>query len=177
MPQNAIRAEVVDFILAPADIPKRLLAITQTLEGFSKDGNPVPGEKNEEQSYRRILSLLRLNFGADFNFYKQTTIRRRILRRTAILKLESLSAYHKYLQQNHEEQNVLFRDLLIPVTSFFRDAKTFGNVCETIFPELIKGKSFVNPLRIWVAGCSTGEEAYSLGIYLYEFLSDKISSV
>ncbi|MEO8415703.1 MAG: CheR family methyltransferase, partial [Ginsengibacter sp.] len=177
MPQNAIRAEVVDFILAPADIPKHLRSIMQTLDRVEGDGNPMPDTKNEEQSYRRILSLLRLNFGADFNFYKQTTIRRRILRRTAILKLESLSGYHKYLQQNHEEQNILFRDLLIPVTSFFRDAKTFGNVCETVFPDLIKGKSSVNPMRIWVAGCSTGEEAYSLGIYLYEFLSDKISSV
>jgi two-component system, chemotaxis family, CheB/CheR fusion protein len=177
MPQNAVKSDVIDFIIAPADIPKRLLEIVHIFEKFDDEDNFKPEEKTEEQSYRQILSLLRLRYSADFNFYKQTTVRRRILRRLAILKIEKITSYLKYLQQNKEEQDILFYDLLIPVTSFFRDPKTFENITDTVFPDLIKNKSFANPLRIWVAGCSTGEEAYSMGICLYEFLSDKISFV
>ncbi|MDQ6764341.1 MAG: PAS domain S-box protein, partial [Bacteroidota bacterium] len=181
MPQNAIKSEVVDFILKPEAMPQRLLQIVHTFDRFDDDGNPSTAEKNEEDSYRQILSLLRLRFGADFNFYKQTTIRRRILRRLAILKIEKIANYLKYLQQNSEEHELLFQDLLIPVTSFFRDPETFEKICDDIFPELIKDTPMatgaVNPLRIWVAGCSTGEEAYSLAMCLYELLSNKASSI
>ncbi len=177
MPQSAIKSDVVDFILEPEAMPQRLLQIVHTFERFDGEGKPTTKEKLEEDSHRQILSLLRLRFGADFNFYKQTTIRRRILRRLAILKIEKVADYLKYLQQNNEEQELLFQDLLIPVTSFFRDNETFEKICSDIFPELIKDKSGVNPLRIWVAGCCTGEEAYSLAICLYEYLSEKASSI
>ena len=157
-------------------MPQRLLEILKTFEKIDGNGKPAAEEKTEEESYRQILALLRLRFGADFNYYKQTTIRRRILRRLAILKIEKVADYLEYLQQKREEQDILFQDILIPVTSFFRDEKTFENIYKTVFPELIKDKSSVNPLRIWVAGCSTGEEAYSMAICLYEFLSDKLLS-
>ena len=177
MPQSAIKSDVADFILAPQKMPEQLSEFVHTLNKFDHNGDAYPVEKRTEENYRQILSLLRLRFGADFNFYKQSTIRRRILRRLAILKQEKIVDYLHYLQQNKEEQDNLFHDLLIPVTAFFRDPKTFEYIRDTIFPELIKDKSFINPLRIWVAGCSTGEEAYSIGISLYEFLSDKLSSV
>ncbi|MEO8108895.1 MAG: chemotaxis protein CheB [Ginsengibacter sp.] len=182
MPQSAVEAEVADFIMLPEEMPHRLMEIIRTLENFDEDDKPGNGEKSEEESYRNVLSLVRLKFGADFNFYKQTTIRRRILRRLAMLKVEKIADYLRRLQDSREEQETLFRDLLIPVTSFFRDAKTFKNICESVFPELLKDipitiGTHVNPLRIWVAGCSTGEEAYSLGICLYEFLSDKASNI
>ena len=176
MPQSAVKSEVVDVILPPEEMPQRLLEILKTFEKIDGNGKPAVEEKTEEESYRQILALLRLRFGADFNFYKQTTIRRRILRRVAILKIEKVANYLEYLRQKREEQDTLFQDILIPVTSFFRDEKTFENIYKTVFPELIKDKSSVNPLRIWVAGCSTGEEAYSMAICLYEFMSDKLLS-
>lgn len=177
MPHNAVKAEVADFILLPEQMPHRLMELMQTMDNSDEGGLPGSGEKLVEESYRRILSLVRLRFGADFNFYKQTTVRRRILRRLAILKIEKVAEYLRHLQESREEQGTLFHDLLIPVTSFFRDAHIFENICGTVFPELLKDKSHVNPLRIWVAGCSTGEEAYSMDICLYEFLSDKSSNV
>ncbi len=175
MPQSAVKSEVVDVILPPEEMPQRLLEILKTFEKIDGDGKPAE-EKTEEESYRQILAILRLRYGADFNFYKQTTVRRRILRRLAILKIGKVADYLKYLQQRREEQDILFQDILIPVTSFFRDEKTFEHICDTVFPELIKDKSSVTPLRVWVAGCSTGEEAYSMGMCLYEFISNKASS-
>lgn len=177
MPQSAVKSEVVDFIFPPEEMPQRLLEIVHTLGRFDEDGNPDPEKKSEEESFRQILALLRLRFGADFSFYKQTTVRRRILRRVAILNIGQINDYLKYLEHYKEELATLFQDLLIPVTGFFRDSSTFENVCETVLPTLLEGKNTVNPLRIWVCGCSTGEEAYSLGMCLHEFLSDKIFGV
>jgi two-component system CheB/CheR fusion protein len=177
MPQSAINADVVDFILAPEKMPQQLLELNRTINTLSSNDNATPEQITEEESFKKILSLLRIRKAVDFTYYKQTTIRRRILRRLAILKLEKIVEYLEYLKQNTDEQDLLFQDILIPVTEFFRDPKTFENLCETVFPEIIKNKSTNNPLRIWIAGCSTGAEAYSMGICLYEYLSDKISSI
>ena len=177
MPQSAIDANVVDFILAPEKMPQQLLELNRTINRLPSNDNATPGQITEEESFKKILSLLRIRKAVDFTYYKQTTIRRRILRRLAILKLEKIVDYLDYLKQHNDEQDLLFQDLLIPVTEFFRDSKTFENLCESVFPEIIKNKSNNNPLRIWIAGCSTGAEAYSMGICLYEYLSDKISSI
>jgi two-component system, chemotaxis family, CheB/CheR fusion protein len=177
MPLSAIKAEVTDFILSPEKMPSQLMQMSGTIEKLELNDPDGGDHKKEEACFRQILSLIRLRFGADFMYYKQTTIRRRILRRIAILKLQQISDYLKYLQQTKDEQNVLFYDLLIPVTSFFRDPRTFEHLSELVFPEITKEKTSANPLRVWIAGCSTGEEAYSMAIALYEFLSDKISSV
>ena len=177
MPQSAIKSGVVDFILSPEDMPKQLLNLNDTFNILPSNGHAIPKELTEEESFKQILALLRMSNGVDFTYYKQTTIRRRILRRMVILKLEKIADYLEYLKQNKPEQDILFQDLLIPVTAFFRDPKIFENLCETVFPELIKNKSSANPLRIWVAGCSTGEEAYSIAMCLHEYLSDKISNI
>ncbi|MBC8033539.1 MAG: PAS domain-containing protein, partial [Chitinophagaceae bacterium] len=127
----------------------------------------------EEESFKQILTVLRTRKGMDFTYYKQTTIRRRILRRLALINKASVKEYLEFLKQNNPEQDILFQDMLIPVTTFFRDTKSFEYLYQQVFPELLKDKSIGNPLRIWIAGCSTGEEAYSMGICLHEFLSDR----
>ena len=176
MPVSAINENVVDFILYPDKIPEKLLLLQQTLdsvEGF----DPTEKRNTDEENFRQILSLLRLRKGVDFTYYKQTTIRRRILRRMLIIKIENLKEYLEHLRKDKSEQDDLFQDLLIPVSSFFRDPNVFTEICESVFPDMIRGKNLINPLRLWIAGCSTGQEAYSYGICLHEFLSDRISEV
>jgi two-component system CheB/CheR fusion protein len=176
MPESAIKAGVVDFILSPEEMPQELLKLNNTYKILPSYEHAIPKEPTEEERFKQILSLLRMNKGVDFTYYKQTTIRRRILRRMVILKLERIADYQAYLKQNKPEQDTLFQDMLIPVTSFFRDPKIFENLCNTVLPELIKDKSPVNSLRIWVAGCSIGKEAYSIGMCIHEYLSDKMSN-
>jgi len=93
-----------------------------------------------------------------------------------ILHLETVTDYLEHLKKNKPEQDILFQDLLIPVTSFFRDPLTFGILCETVFPEMIKNKSAGHPLRIWIAGCSTGQEVYSIAMCILEYANDHISN-
>nr|MBA2562753.1 PAS domain-containing protein [Chitinophagaceae bacterium] len=175
MPQHAIDAEIVDFILPPEKIPERLIELQQSFTISTSGDEITPTDKTNEDGFRQILALLRVRVGVDFSFYKQTTVRRRIIRRMVMLKLEKVSEYLDYLKKNKPEQDILFQDMLIPVTSFFRDSITFDTLCESIFPEIVKNKSG-NPLRIWIAGCSTGQEAYSMAMCLHEYLSDHISN-
>jgi two-component system CheB/CheR fusion protein len=172
MPHSAVQAGVVDFILPPEKIPQKILEVIKIInhKGNGHDVENMP--LKDEEVFKQILSLLRIRKGTDFTYYKQTTIRRRILRRMAINKRDEPSAYLKYLKENKTEQDVLYQDLLIPVTGFFRDPRTFDNLCETVFPHIVKNKIPGEPIRIWVAGCSTGEEAYSIAICLKEYLGE-----
>ncbi len=170
MPHSAAQAGVVDFILPPEKIPQKLLEVTKIINGNGNGHDIENLPMEDEEAFKQILSLLRIRKGTDFTYYKQTTIRRRILRRMAINKSEEPEAYLKYLRENKTEQDVLYQDLLIPVTGFFRDPKTFDNLCETVFPLIVKNKIPSEHIRVWVAGCSTGEEAYSIAICLKEFL-------
>lgn len=169
MPRNAIDAGVVDFILKPEEIPAKILELVSTIgkNGIRKEDI----SELEEEVFRKILSLLRIRTGTDFTYYKQTTIRRRILRRMAINKNKKPAAYLTYLRENRNEQDVLYQDLLIPVTSFFRDVDVFDNLCERVMPLLIQNKKENESIRLWSAGCSTGQEAYSLVICLQEYLN------
>ncbi|MEO6814383.1 MAG: CheR family methyltransferase [Ginsengibacter sp.] len=176
MPQHAIDADAVDFILPPEKIPQRLMELQLSFATPSSQDEPGLKNKTSEDEFRQILAVLRVRLGVDFSFYKQTTIRRRIIRRMVILKFENVSDYLDYLKNNKPELELLFHDLLIPVTSFFRDTKTFETLCEDVIPLIVKDKSTINPLRIWVAGCSTGQEAYSIAICLHEYLSDHFSN-
>ncbi len=170
MPNSAILAEVVDFILAPEEIPERIIQIRNNYKAHYLDSD-YELTKEEDEIFRQILSMLQLRSGVDFTFYKQTTIRRRLARRMALSKTETLSAYLKLLQSDKDELPALFQDTLIPVTSFFRDQKTWQTLNETVFPSLLKNKSGSDPIRIWSVACSTGEEAYSLAISIHEFLT------
>ena len=172
MPQSAIDADVVDFILAPEDIPLQVSKLLETFRnGLAGDKEDIKSAK--EEVFRQLIALLRIRKGTDFTYYKQTTIRRRIIRRMGLNKMEDIADYLVYFRENVAEQDLLYQDLLIPVTGFFRDPKTFEVVCESLFPELLKNKDDTNPLRIWIAGCSTGEEPYSMAICLSEYLGEK----
>jgi two-component system CheB/CheR fusion protein len=125
-------------------------------------------EETEAGALRKILMLIRSSAGVDFTHYKESTILRRIQRRMALHQLEQMIAYLRFLQERQSEVEVLFKDLLIGVTSFFRDPQAFGVLEKKIIPLLLEQKKAHSPLRIWVPGCSTGEEALSIAILLAE---------
>jgi two-component system CheB/CheR fusion protein len=168
MPQNAIDAGVVDFILTPEEIP---MQIARSTGRFKEAPAEADGEHpDQEGAFRQLLTLLRLRKGTDFTHYKQKTIRRRVERRMTLNKLKTIRAYVDFFKENPAEQDLLYQDLLIPVTGFFRDPTTFDTVRESLLPLLFTGREDGSPLRIWIAGCSTGEETYSMAIAINEFL-------
>jgi two-component system CheB/CheR fusion protein len=172
MPQNAIDAEVVDFILRPEEIPSQLSKLLETFKNSLAEDNEE-AKASKEEAFRQLIALLRVRKGTDFTYYKQTTIRRRIIRRMGLNKIDNIVNYLSYFRENVTEQDMLYQDLLIPVTGFFRDPKTYEALYETVFPDLLKDKDENSPLRIWIAGCSTGEEPYSLAICLSEYLGNR----
>ncbi len=176
MPESAVNAGVVDFILSPEEIPEQLLQISSA---YLKSDAPKPGKQqgNDDEIFRQILSLIRQHSGVDFTYYKEPTLYRRIARRIAIVKKRNLAGYLEFLSTHVAEQDALFGDLLIPVTSFFRDEETFQALKETVFPLILKNKDGDVPIRIWIAGCSTGEEVYSIAIFLQEFLGAKLRNL
>ncbi len=175
MPQSAIDSEVVDFILPPEKIPQQLLALIKTLEVSTvEDGENT--QKKQDDAFKQILSLVRMRKNVDFIYYKQTTIGRRITRRIALSMKSTATEYLAYLKENNAEMDILYQDLLIPVTEFFRDPQMFENLNESVFPTLLRNRPGNEPLRIWIPGCSTGEEAYSIVMCLHEYLGDKASN-
>ncbi|HXB10245.1 MAG TPA: chemotaxis protein CheB [Puia sp.] len=176
MPQSAIDAGVVDFILAPEEIPAQ---VAKLAEAFEKEGGSEADtpETGGEDAYRQLLTLLRLRKGTDFTYYKQTTIRRRIARRMTLTKIPTLPAYLAFFRETPAEQDLLYQDILIPVTGFFRDPAAYEIICGSLLPLLLKDRAADNPLRIWIAGCSTGQETYSIAICLHEYLGDRIDDL
>ncbi len=173
MPKSAIDAGVVHFILSPDKIPAKLLELTGIFSYPQRQGEKLSSD--DKEVYTQIISLLRDQKGTDFTYYKQTTIRRRILRRMAINKITSVTDYFDYLKTHKKEQDLLYQDFLIPVTSFFRNPKSFEELKKTFLPRIYENKPDGETIRVWVAGCSTGQEAYSMAICFKEFL-DKQSS-
>ena len=178
MPKSAIRAGVVDFVLPPEKIAEQLIAINHS---FHSDYTPeeiksaLPQQNSE--IFKQILIVLRVRRGVDFNYYKQSTLKRRIVRRMALNKIDKPADYLNFLRENKNEHDALYHDMLISVTSFFRDELSFETLSGTIFPVLLSKKAANEPLRIWVAGCATGEEAYSMAICLQEYLGDKAAAI
>lgn len=171
MPNTAISTGHVDFILPPAEIAEKLASISRHPYVTSPTPTvPAVESLDEKDALSRIFSLLRAATRVDFTHYKHTTIKRRIFRRMALYRLEQLTDYLGYLQENPEEVQALYQEILINVTHFFRDAAAFEAIKQQVFPALLRDRGLDFPLRIWVAGCSTGEEAYSLAICLLEFL-------
>src|SRR5687768_5563291 len=170
MPQNAINADVVDFILPPEGIVHQLIEFSNI---FTKNNvrEKAPDARPEDLYYRQILNLVDLQKGVDFIYYKQTTIRRRITRRMLLKNIATLEDYFEYIKITPSEVDTLFQDILIPVTEFFRDPTTFDNLCNVYLPALIKTKKDNEMFRVWSVGCSTGQEAYSFAICLFEFFS------
>jgi two-component system CheB/CheR fusion protein len=170
MPRSAMAAGVVDFVLAPGAIATRLVRLAKHPYVALK---PLEGEETSqetESALGRIFDLLRRATGNDFTHYKHTTIQRRIKRRMVLHASEELSDYVVYLQDNPAEVRALAEDLLVCVTSFFREPEALEALAAKVFPEIVKRKSPEDSIRIWVPGCATGEEAYSVAICLSEFL-------
>jgi len=172
MPESAIDAQVVDFILAPEDIPDQLAHLAEAFRSSPADDSPGIRPAWEE-AFRELLHSVFIRTGTDFTYYKQSTIRRRVVRRMGLNKIGNIAAYLAYFSENKAEQDLLYQDLLIPVTGFFRDPEVYDLLKQSVFPGMLKTKDKGVPLRIWVAGCSTGEEAYSMGICLYECMGDR----
>ena len=176
MPRSAIAAGCADIVALPADMPERILACV-AWDGHSKSPIAEPGTgstpTNEPfdppaDAIESIFSLLRQRTRHDFSLYKPSTLNRRIERRMAIHGLAVLADYARYLRQNPQEIDLLFKELLIGVTSFFRDAAVWQYMLDTALPALLARRGSETKLRAWVAGCSTGEEAYTLAIVFTE---------
>src|SRR6056297_503245 len=166
MPRSAIATGMVDFKLPPAEMPEKIIAYanhTQTNLIQNTDN-----EMQKENLMKKILVLLRVQTGHDFSEYKPSTIQRRIERRMAVNQIVSIENYVHFVQKMPEELDNLFKDMLIGVTKFFRDPEAFKELEENIIPKLFSGKNVNDVIRIWVPGCSTGEEAYSLAILMAE---------
>ena len=166
MPRSAIATGLVDYELPPAEMPAQLIAYTA--HAFGKLPLPATPPPKTESALKKVFVLLRAQTGHDFSQYKPTTSQRRIERRMAVHQIETMDGYVKFIQQAPEEVEALFRDMLIGVTSFFRDPEAFKALEEQIIPKLFAGKDADAMIRIWAPGCSTGEEAYSLAILLAE---------
>lgn len=163
MPESAIAAGVVDFVAPIADLTKRVAEVVR-----SKGALRHVKEEDAEQEIRQIIAFLRRRTGHDFSNYKRPTIMRRLARRMQVVRQESFSDYYRYLQNNKNEVHELFSDLLISVTSFFRDPEAFAALAEKVVKPLFDRLDEETPIRVWVVGCATGEEAYSIGILLLE---------
>ncbi|MFA4901499.1 MAG: chemotaxis protein CheB [Desulfobaccales bacterium] len=170
MPQSSVAAGCVDFILTPEGIARELSRLARhPFVGPCAEEVLKPGE---ESVFGQILTLLKRATGVDFTFYKHSTIKRRTLRRMALRKIEALGNYLAYLKEHPDEISALYADILINVTSFFRDPDVFDELKQSVFPVLMQDRPQDGPIRIWVPGCSTGEEVYSLAIALLEFFSE-----
>lgn len=171
MPHSAIAAGVVDFILSPAEIARELVSFSRHpfVKGKSFAKDPASDEVESNSPYlRSILQLLQQTYGVNFTLYKLNTIKRRIMRRMLLSRIRSLKAYELWLKDKPEEQDILFNDLLINVTNFFRDGDACRYLKATLLPKLLKTRKSGEPLRIWVTACSSGEEAYSIAMMFLE---------
>jgi two-component system CheB/CheR fusion protein len=171
MPRNAIATGLVDFELPPVEMPSNLIAYAT--HAFGRPPESAPVSTKAENALRKVFILLRTQTGHDFSQYKPSTVRRRIERRMAVHRIRSIDSYVKFMQATPAETEALFRDMLIGVTSFFRDPGAFAAIEEQVIPRLFAGRKAGATIRVWIPGCSTGEEAYSLAILLQERLEEQ----
>ena len=178
MPRSAIAAGVVDFVLPPQKIAEELARIADhpyvalpTPAGEETEGSLIDVQDVEQEALKKIMMLLRNHRGIDFTSYRPKTIRRRIMRRMVLAKINALGGYAKHLRNNASELEALYQDLLIAVTSFFRTPEAFEILKRKVFPALMKDRSLDDSLRVWTIGCSTGQEAYSIAMSYLEYSS------
>ncbi len=169
MPTNAAATGLADYILPPEKMPEQLLRYIRYHHKKSTAG------KHHEDDYaagalKKIFAILRSGVGHDFSLYKKNTIQRRVERRMYVHRLNSMDEYIRYLKESEREVFILFKELLIGVTNFFRDPEAFQVLKEKYLLPLLKSKPDDNPFRVWVPGCSSGEEAYSIAIIVKECL-------
>ncbi|MGN6185365.1 MAG: CheR family methyltransferase [Thermoanaerobaculia bacterium] len=169
MPRNSIATGLVDFISKVGDMPRKILSYRDSLRTVPL--NIDESKDDDEQALIDIFTHLRLRTGHDFTNYKRATVLRRIERRLAVREIRTLPEYAKFMKEKPEEAESLLRELLISVTNFFRDKSVFDRIEELIIPRLLQGKGADDHLRVWVPGCATGEEAYSIAMLLADATS------
>jgi two-component system CheB/CheR fusion protein len=177
MPRAAIATDVIDLVLSPAEIAGELLRIAR--HPFLRPTLPVRDAHEplaHEGQLGRVFQLLRKSTGVDFTCYKPPTILRRIHRRMMLHKIGDFGHYLKYLEENPSEVENLYQDILIHVTRFFREPDSFEALKMIVFPKIFAHRKPETPIRVWVPGCSTGEEPYSVAITLVEYLSERALS-
>jgi two-component system CheB/CheR fusion protein len=168
MPRNAIATDLVDAVLPVEEIPGRIIAYKKNLGSVRIPVEAESQPKEQQNALREIFTQLRIHTSHDFSNYKRPTLLRRIERRIIVCNLPDLVSYANFLQDHPEETNALLKDLLISVTNFFRDKKTFETLEQEVIPAIIRTKTSEDQIRIWVAGCATGEEAYSIAMLCAE---------
>lgn len=172
MPLTSIEMDHIDFVGSPAEIATELARLASIYEKPQirslEEGRSLP---QQEQNFQKILQILHNTTGLDLRLYKQQTVRRRIARRMVVRRIESLNEYARFLQLRPEEVRTLHEDVLINVTRFFRDPEFWHSLSTQVLPAILQGRTSDRPLRIWCAGCATGEEAYSMAITVLEYLT------
>jgi two-component system CheB/CheR fusion protein len=176
MPRSVIDAGCTDYVLPPRSIARELVRIARHpyTANSKTEATEVPAQQGN--GLATIFQMLRRSTGLDFTHYRQTTILRRIQRRMVVHKIDNLEQYVRFLQMNPPEIKALYQDMLINVTSFFRNPGLFEALRAEVFPEILKGSSADRTIRIWTPACSSGEETYSVAITLLEYLGDKAST-
>jgi two-component system, chemotaxis family, CheB/CheR fusion protein len=170
MPRSAIGTGLADIVAPAGELPERIFAFVRHLPPAAAPEEPA-AEPGAGTDLEGVVILLRARTGHDFSLYKKTTVHRRIERRMAIHQLDRIADYVRFLRENPTELDLLFKELLIGVTSFFRDPAVWDALRDPVIPDLIAAAPDGATLRAWVAGCSTGEEAYSLAIVFREALA------
>jgi two-component system CheB/CheR fusion protein len=168
MPRSAIDARLADIIAPASDLPEKILAFVRHRPIITEPEPQV--EPRTGSTFDKVIILLRARTGHDFSLYKKNTVNRRVERRMAIHQIDRITDYVRFLQENPPELDLLFKELLIGVTSFFRDPAVWEELGDRVIPDLIAASPDGTTLRAWVAGCSTGEEALSLAIVFREAL-------
>ena len=180
MPQNAIATGCIDFVLPPQEIAQELerLSVHPYLRPAPQEGETSTDAEapSEEEQLKRVFRRLRATHGVDFTHYKRSTLRRRLARRMAVRQLQDLADYIAVMEDDAGETAALYQDFLIRVTGFFRDPEVFEGLRDRVFPSLCESRSPKEPIRIWVPGCASGEEVYSIAIALMEFMGDQVPS-
>ncbi|MDO9584841.1 MAG: chemotaxis protein CheB [Desulfomicrobium sp.] len=166
MPRNVINAGLADVVAPVEELPVKLLGLMRHARVVASFATPL--EEKTQSGLEKIILLLRTKTGHDFSLYKKNTLYRRIERRMCIHQIDRIMSYVRFLQENSQETEILFKELLIGVTSFFRDPAAWEHLQENVLPLLVKACPPNGTLRAWTPGCSTGEEAYSLAIVLKE---------
>ena len=169
MPRNAIATGLVDHVLPVDRIPRKLVAYSKSMESVRLPDEQAEPPVSDGRALREVFTLLRSRTGHDFSNYKRATVLRRLARRMSLQETPDLPAYSRFLSDHPEEAQSLVRDLLISVTNFFRDASAFEALERTVIPRLFAGKTEDDHVRVWVPGCATGEEAYSIAMLLAEY--------
>ncbi|MFP4509826.1 MAG: chemotaxis protein CheB [Spirochaetaceae bacterium] len=170
MPRSALATGVVDYVLPARQLPQELMNFLEGNIRLKRAEDPQ--NATHSGSLNRIFMLIKRKTGVDLSFYKESTILRRIERRMGINQISDVSRYIAFLEQYPAEITTLFKEMLINVTKFFRDAEAFEALKDRVVPEIMGRKTPGEPIRVWVAGCSTGEEAYSIAIILSEYLEE-----